>query len=159
MLLHPNEAQARAAFQRQAERERRRGYCDVTRTKAEQKERRQRNGGSRPNVPSFQRLFIAVPEQDFADRWTPATWQSIKALCGNNVDGEEICHLAETMLLQNIDPTHRPAVEAVAVLLGHPHTAPPYRSQLIEAAILAAADPVFIAESGPEEDPLALLFG
>jgi hypothetical protein len=110
------------------------------------------------------RLFMTVTEQDFADRWTPATWQSIKVLCGNNVDGEEICHLAETILLQDIDPTHRPTVEIVAVLLGHPHTAPSHRPQLIEAAILAAADPVFIAESGPDapwrkEDPLALLFG
>jgi hypothetical protein len=133
------------------------------RTKAEQKERRQRNGGSQPSTPSFKRVFTAVTEPDFADRWTPATQEAIIALCGRNVDAEEICRLAETMLMQNIDPTHRPAVEAVAVLLGHPYTAPSYRPQLIEAAILAAVDPVFIAESGPDapwrkEDPLALLF-
>ena len=133
------------------------------RTKAEQKERRQRNGKIRPNVPSFKRVFMAATEEDFADRWTPATRQAIIALCGHNVDAEEICRLAETMLLQNINPTHRLTVEAVAILLGHPHTAPPYRAQLIEAAVLAAADPVFIAESGPDapwrkEDPLALLF-
>jgi hypothetical protein len=93
---------------------------------------------------------MAMTEEDFADRWTPATWQSIKALCGDHVDGEEICILAETILMQNIDPTHRPAVEAVATLTGHPRTAASYRPQLIEAAILAAADPVFIAESGPD---------
>jgi hypothetical protein len=134
------------------------------RTKAEQKERGQRNGGNRPNVPSFKRSFIAVTEPDFADRWTPATRQAIIALGGHNIDAEEICCLAETMLLQNINPTHRPTVEAVAILLGHPHTAPPYRAQLIDAAILAAADPIFIAESGPDapwrkEEPLTLLFG
>src|SRR5580704_13901190 len=120
------------------------------RTKAEQKERRQRNAGSRSNVPSFKRSFIAVTEEDFAERWTPATRQAIIALGGHNVDAEEICCLAETLLLQNINPTHRPTVEAVAILLGHPHTAPPYRAQLIEAAILAAPDPVSIAESGPD---------
>jgi hypothetical protein len=135
------------------------------RTKAERKERRQRNGGSRPNLPSFKRVFIAVTEEDFDDRWTPATRQAIIGLCGRDVDAEEICCLAETMLMQNIDPTHRPTVEAVAVLLGHPHTAPSHRPQLIEAAILAAADPIFIAESGPdapwrkEESLAALLFG
>ena len=133
-------------------------------TKAEQKERGQGNGGNRPNVPSFKRSFIAVTEQDFADRWSPATRQAIIALCGHNVDAEEICYLAKIMLLQNINPTHRPTVEAVAILLGHPHAAPPYRAQLIEAAILAAANPIFIAENGPdapwhEEEPLALLFG
>jgi hypothetical protein len=134
------------------------------RTKAEQKERRQRNGGAAPGVPSFKRVFMAVTEADFGDRWTPATLQALIALCGRNVDAEEICRLAETMLMQNIDPTHRPAIEAVAVLQGHPYTAPSYRPQLIEAAILAAADPVFIAESGPDapwrkEEPLAVLFG
>jgi hypothetical protein len=112
------------------------------RTKAEQKERRQRNGGIPPDASSFKRVFMEVTEADFGDRWTPATLQALIALCGRNVDAEEICRLAETMLMQNIDPTHRPA---------------------IEAAILAAADPVFIAESGPDapwrKEELAVLFG
>ena len=89
------------------------------RTKAEQKERRQRNGGSQPGAPL--NLFMAVTEADFADRWTAATWESIKALCGNNVDGEEICHLAEIMLTQNIDPQDRPVIEALAAAWASAH--------------------------------------
>jgi hypothetical protein len=114
------------------------------------KERRQRDGAVTPGAPSFKSLFMPVTEQGFADRWTPATWQSIKAPCGNHVDGEEICYLAEIILSRNIDPQNRSAMEAIVAAMNRLRTALVYRPQLIEAAILAAADPVFIAESGPD---------
>ena len=62
------------------------------------------------------RVFMAVTEADFADRWTAATLQSPQCTVRHNVDAEEICRLAETMLMQNIDPQHRPAIEAVAAV-------------------------------------------
>jgi hypothetical protein len=104
---------------------------------------------------------MPVTERGFADRWTPATWQSIKVLCGNHVDGEEICYLAEIILSRNIDPQNRSAMEAIVAEMNRLRSALVYRPQLIEAAILAAADPVFIAESGPDapwrkEEPLLL---
>ena len=66
------------------------------------------------------------------------------------------------MLTQNIDPQDRPVIEALAAAMNCPRTARPYRPQLIEAAILAAGDPVFIADSGPDApwrkgEPLAVL--
>jgi hypothetical protein len=130
------------------------------RTRAEQKDRQQRNGAKLG--PSYLKsFFMAVTEEQFADRWSGATWKSIVALCGDHVDGEEICYLAETILSKSIDIKDRAAIEVIAAAMVHPRTALFYRPQLIEAAILAAADPVFIAESGPDapwrkEEPLVL---
>ena len=97
-----------------------------------------------------------------ADRWTPETRQALIALCGDRVDAEDICYVAENILMQNIDPKNRAAVEAIADGMMRTRTPLPYRSQLIEAAMLAAVDPVFIAESGPDapwrkEEPFAVL--
>ena len=131
------------------------------RTKAEKKER-----GNAMEVSRRTHLVQALHGGDGGRLWRsldPCHPTGPHCAVRSNVDAEEICHLAETMLMQNIDPTHRPAIEAVAVLQGHPYTAPSYRPQLIEAAILAAADPVFIAESGPDapwrKEELAVLFG
>ena len=92
--------------------------------------------------------FVPVTNELFSELWTPATWQDIIALCGNNVDGEEIMALAEAILWRNIDPTDRPTMETITSQT-YGHTAPKYHPQLIEAAILAAADPVFVSDYGP----------
>ena len=114
------------------------------RTRAEMRARRQREHRELP------RFFMAVTEEQFADRWSAATWQAIIALCGTHVDGEEICSLAEAVVMQNIDPDDRPVFEALAAAINRPRTPLPYRPQLIDAAMLAAADPVFIAANGPD---------
>ena len=102
-------------------------------------ERRQRNAGAPPGGTFFKRPFMAVTDEDYADRWSPETWQAITTLCGDNVDGEDVCRLGAAILSKNIAPDDRAALEAITGAFDRLYTAPPYRPQLIEAAILAAA--------------------
>jgi hypothetical protein len=118
------------------------------RTRAEQKERRQRN--ATPPLSRFEMPFVPASDESYADNWTAATRQNIVALCGDDVDGEEILALANAILVRNIDPNDRPAIGAVAAGWNRPNTAPQHWARLVEAAIMTAADPVFLAANGPD---------
>jgi hypothetical protein len=119
------------------------------RTKAEQKERR-RHKTLKSGAPSLTFSFTPVTDEVFAADWTAATWQNIIALCGDHVDGGEIMDLAETILWRNVDLTDRPAIDALASASEQRRTERQYWPQLIDAAILAAADPVFVSEYGKD---------
>jgi hypothetical protein len=104
---------------------------------------------NRPNKPS-KLTQNPVTDNSIVPAWSAATGQNIRALCGDDIDKEEVLRLAELIAWHHLGAKERSEIEAVTAAWPGLRIAPQHRSRLIDAAILVAADPVFLAAHGPD---------
>jgi hypothetical protein len=101
--------------------------------------------------------FVPLSSESYADFWTPETGTKLAALCGSDVRFEEISVLGWLIVVGQIAASDHAAMINVLRSAQRMRTAPQHWPKLMEAAVLASQDRVFIARATKLSDTMRML--
>jgi hypothetical protein len=93
--------------------------------------------------------FVPATDEVFTRAWSTTTGKTLRALGGETIAGIDLLDLAERIVATRVDLADRAAIAVLASAAGYV-TSPQYQSTLIDAAIVVAADRLFLSSYGPQ---------